>query len=86
MLLTAVDEGLAACFFGVPPLHQAATLEAFGVPPDRRIVGVVSLGYPAPDRRSPSLRRGRRPVGEVAHAGAWDAPWPPVERRGPPSA
>jgi nitroreductase len=75
MLLGAVDAGLASCFFGVPPHRQAEALEAFGVPPDRRIVGVVSLGYAAPDRRSPSLRRGRRPLGEVAHAGTFGEPW-----------
>ena len=78
MLLGAVDEGLGGCFFGVPPEMQAGVLAAFGVPADRRIVGVVSLGYrPAdvPDRRSPSLKRGRRPVSEVAHDGAFGAPW-----------
>ena len=32
MLLTAVDEGLGACFFGVPPDRLAAFREAFGVP------------------------------------------------------
>jgi nitroreductase len=75
LLLTAVDRGLGACFFGVRPEDQAAVLEAFRAPADRRIVGVVSLGYPAPDRRSPSLRRGRRPLGEVAHDGAFGRPW-----------
>jgi nitroreductase len=69
ILLTAVDEGLGGCFFGVPPGRHAAVLAAFGVPADRRVVGVVSLGHPAPDRRSPSLRRGRRPAAEVVHRG-----------------
>jgi nitroreductase len=76
LLLSAVDSGLGACFFGVRPEDRASVLEAFGAPPDRRIVGVVSLGYPAPDRRSPSLRRGRRPLPEVAHDGRFGAPWP----------
>jgi nitroreductase len=75
MLLAAVDQQLAACFFGVPPDRTAAVLAAFGIPPDRRLVGVISLGYPAPDRRSPSLRRGRRPVTEVAHDGQFGTPW-----------
>jgi nitroreductase len=79
MLLTAVDEGLGACFFGVPPEHHAAVREAFGIPDDRRIVGVVSAGLPAPDRRSPSLRRGRRPFGEVVHGGRFGVPFPGVE-------
>jgi nitroreductase len=75
MLLTAVDEGLGACFFGVPPHRHDAVRAAFGVPDGRRPVGVVSVGFPAPDRRSPSLRRGRRPVAEVAHDGRFGVPW-----------
>ncbi|MCE0487908.1 nitroreductase family protein [Ornithinimicrobium sediminis] len=77
MLLTAVDEGLGGLFFGMQREEVGPVKEAFGVPEDRRIVGVVSLGYPAPDRRSPSLRRGRRGVGTVAHHGRWDRPWDP---------
>jgi len=75
LLLSAVDHGLGACFFGVRPEDRLAVLDAFGAPPDRRIVGVVSLGYPAPDRRSPSLRRGRRPLDEVAHDGRFGIGW-----------
>jgi nitroreductase len=72
MLLTAVDEGLGACFFGVPPERVNALCAAFGVPDTHRPVGVVSVGYPgAEDRRSPSLRRGRRGVEEVVHRGRW---------------
>jgi nitroreductase len=75
MLLTAVDAGLAACFFGVPAERHDGVLEVFGIPRDRRIVGVVSVGHAAPDRRSPSLRRGRRPVEDVAHDGRFGRPW-----------
>ncbi|HKG50136.1 MAG TPA: nitroreductase family protein [Actinomycetales bacterium] len=75
MLLTAVDEGLGACFFGVPPHLHDAVRAAFAVPNGRRPVGVVSVGYPAPDRRSPSLRRGRRSVAQVAHDGRFGVPW-----------
>jgi nitroreductase len=72
MLLTAVDQGLGACFFGIPPQRIAAFRTAFGVPDGVRPVGCVSVGYPGDDdRRSPSLRRGRRPVEEVVHRGAW---------------
>lgn len=77
MLLTAVDEGLAACFFGVPPEAHDALREAFAIPADRTPVGVVSVGYPAQDRRSPSLKRGRRPVNEVAHDGTFGIPFQP---------
>jgi nitroreductase len=72
MLLTAVDEELGACFFGVPPARIPAFREAFGVPAEYQPVGCVSVGYPgADDRKSPSLRRGRRGVEEVVHRGHW---------------
>ncbi len=72
MLLTAVDEGLGACFFGVPAERVDAFRSVFGVPGTYRPVGCVSVGYPGDDdRRSPSLRRGRRPVEEVVHRGNW---------------
>jgi len=74
MLLDAVDQQLGACFFGVPPDRIGALRGAFGVPDPFTPIGVVSVGYPAPDRRSPSLRRGHRPVDQVVHHGRWRAP------------
>jgi nitroreductase len=71
MLQTAVDAGLGACFFGIPPAKLDGFRTGFGVPPEYTPVGVVSVGYRAPDRPSPSLKRGRRPVEEVAHFGRW---------------
>jgi len=76
LLLGAVDAGLCACFFGVPGERVEAVKAAFGVPGDRRIVGVVALGHPAADRRSPSLRRGRRPAAQVLHEGRFGRPFP----------
>lgn len=75
MLLTAVDAGLGSCFFGVPPAVHEAFRAAFDVPENRTPVGVVSVGYSVEDRRSPSLRRGRRPVSEVAHEGRFGVPY-----------
>jgi nitroreductase len=71
MLLTAVDEGLGACFFGIPPERVAAYREAFGVPGEFAPIGAITIGYRAPDHRSPSLDRGRRPVEQVVHRGQW---------------
>ncbi len=71
VLLTAVDADLGACFFGVPPEHLDDLREAFGVPEEYRAIGAITVGYRAPDRRSPSLQRGRRPVEEVVHRGRW---------------
>ena len=68
-LLTAVDAGLGACFFGVQPERHTAVRAALGIPENRRFVGVISLGYAVPSPTSPSLRRGRRGLAEVAHWG-----------------
>jgi nitroreductase len=75
ILLGAVDEGLGACFFGIPPEFLATYRGAFDVPDTYTPVGAIAIGYPAPDRRSPSLRRGRRPVTEVSHEGRWGVRW-----------
>jgi nitroreductase len=72
MMLGAVDEGLATCFFGLPAEHVDRYRSTFGVPAAYRPVGVLSIGYRAADVQSPSLRRGRRPVEAVTHWGRWD--------------
>jgi nitroreductase len=71
ILLGAVDRGLAACFFGVPREHWPALRKAFAVPERLTPIGAISLGYRARDRRSPSLRRGRRPLSEVVAYGSF---------------
>ena len=72
-LLGAVDAGLGALFFGVPAQRHDAVRAAYGIPPDRRLVGVTALGHEARRVRSPSLRRGRRPLEEVLHVGRFGA-------------
>jgi nitroreductase len=79
ILLGAVDAGLGGCFFGVPGARHDSVRQALRVPAGRRIVGMVSIGYaPAdpPERRSPSLRRGRRPIPDIAHDGLFGVPLP----------
>jgi nitroreductase len=73
MLQTAVDAGLGACFIGVPPDRISAFREAFGVPEPYHPIGYLTLGHPARDTASPSLRRGRRSVEQVVHRGRWNA-------------
>ena len=68
-LLAAEDHGLGACFFGVPGNRWSAVRETFAIPERLSLVGVISLGYPATDLRSPSLRRGRRPFDDVVSFG-----------------
>ena len=69
MLLTAVDEGLGGLFFGVPVERHEPVREALGIPANRRLVGVVALGYELERTVSPSLRRGRRAERDVVHWG-----------------
>ena len=70
MLLTAVDAGLGAVFFGVS--DQVKFRETFSVPDELTAIGTVAVGYAKPkDRPSPSLRRGHRPSAEVVHRGQW---------------
>lgn len=71
MLLGAVDAGLGALFFGVPSVAWPALRSAFNVPKRLAPVGVVSLGYAAPDVRSPSLKRGQRPMESVVAYGSF---------------
>ncbi len=75
ILLTAIDEGLGACFFGLPKERIASYRSAFGVPPEFHPIGAISVGYPAEPARDLSARR--KPLGEVVHRGRWrDAPQP----------
>ncbi|HLZ29564.1 MAG TPA: nitroreductase family protein [Chloroflexota bacterium] len=72
ILLTAVDAGLGALFFGVPPEKIVTLRETFGIPPGLHPIGTVAVGYVKPlDRPSPSLKRGHRPVDDVIHRGHW---------------
>jgi nitroreductase len=72
LLLAAQDAGLGACFFGVPGAAWPPLRAEFVVPERLTPIGVVSVGHPAPDRRSPSLRRGRKPYDEVVAYGSFD--------------
>jgi len=72
MLLTAVDAGLGACFFGIPVERIGAYREAFGVPPQFTPVGAISIGYS--DEPAPDLSGRRKPTADVVHRGRWGQP------------
>lgn len=71
VLQTATDEGLGACFFGVPREHWHTFRAEYGIPTPYTPVGAITIGHRAPDRKSPSLKRGRKPASEVVHRNSW---------------
>ncbi|HEY6378331.1 MAG TPA: nitroreductase family protein [Candidatus Dormibacteraeota bacterium] len=72
VMLGAINEGLAAGFCGVT--NGAAPLRAvLSIPDDMTPVGVIPVGRPLPDKRSPSLARGRLPFDEFARWERWSA-------------
>ncbi len=69
VLLAAVDEGLAAGFAGIPSMEPLKS--ELGIPDEYTPIGVIPVGRPLPDVRSPSLRRGRVPIEDFAHRERW---------------
>lgn len=69
LLLAAVDAGLAAGFLSIadPPALKAL----LAIPEEVQPIGIVTIGHPAPDRRSGSLGRGRRPEAEQIRWNGW---------------
>lgn len=72
VLLAAVDEGLGAGFLGVHSIPRLR--EILSIPDEHHPIGVVTLGHPAPDKRSSSLDLGRRSVSRVVHRERWSDP------------
>lgn len=69
ILLGVVHEGLAAGFAGFQDIDGAR--EALGIPAEVTPVGVIPVGHAAPDKKSPSLKRGRRPTSDYVHHERW---------------
>jgi nitroreductase len=70
ILLTAVDAGLGAVFFGIS--DQAKLRETFGIPAEYTAIGTIALGHAkSVDRPSPSLKLGHRKPSDVVHRGTW---------------
>jgi nitroreductase len=71
ILLTAVDLGLGALFFGIFQ-GQQALMNALGVPEGYRPIGAIAVGHPTPGERSrPELRTGRRQLDDVVRWERW---------------
>ena len=73
MLLTAVDEGLGACFIGIEPERIPTFRAEFGVPEEYNPIGAVTVGYrsEAVGPQGSGVTRRRRDPGEVVHRGHW---------------
>jgi nitroreductase len=76
LLLAAIDEGLGAGVFTLyPPENHDRLRELLGIPEDCEIVGVVTLGHPAPEpleeRNKASIRRRRKPFDEMVRWESW---------------
>jgi nitroreductase len=69
LLMAAVDEGLAAGYAGAFDLDALRSL--LGIPAEVTPVGVIPIGHGAPDKPSPSLKRGRKAEAEYAHWERW---------------
>jgi nitroreductase len=71
VLLTAVDQGLGACFFGIPKTRLEAVRAAFGIPASFLPIGAITVGYA--DEAPRDLRSRRKAADQVVHRGRWSA-------------
>ncbi|HEU5426168.1 MAG TPA: nitroreductase family protein [Actinocrinis sp.] len=69
-LLTAVDEGLGALYFGIVPEQVQPFRDAFGVPDDYEPIGAIAIGYDA-EAEKRDLRARRKPIESIVHYGTW---------------
>ena len=73
MLLAAVDAGLGALFFGIPPMLISDFRELYGVPESYLPIGAVAIGHPdtAADSGGSSRVIKRRSLDDLVHVGRW---------------
>ena len=73
MLLAAVDEGVGALFFGIPPALIPGFREQFAIPASYLPIGAVAIGHPDPahDQGGSSRVIRRRSLDELVHRGRW---------------
>lgn len=71
MLLTAVDAGLGALFFGILKEYHEPFRREFGVPEEYHPIGAIAIGYVPEQEQGPRVLPGRRPLEEVVHNNRW---------------
>ena len=63
LLIAAAAHGIGSCWVAGTQMDYApAVVKAFGAPEDRKLIAIVSFGYPA---EAPQLEK--RPLGDVLH-------------------
>jgi len=75
MLLTAVDEGLGACFFGISPDQIAPFRAEFAIPDDYAPIGGITVGHRSPEAppQPAAVDARRKGTADVVHRGTWGA-------------
>ena len=71
VMLAAVDAGLGCGFVGAGEDGIVALKAYLGIPDEFWPIGVMPVGRPIPDVRSPSLKRGWVPFEAFAHWDRW---------------
>jgi nitroreductase len=71
VMLAAVDAGLGCGFVGTDADGWDRLKTVLGIPAEFAPVGVMPVGRPLPDVRSPSLKRGWVPFGQFARFDGW---------------
>jgi nitroreductase len=71
VMLAAVNEGLGCGFIGSAADGIGALKRYLGIPGEFEPIGVMPVGRPLPDVRSPSLKRGWVPFEEFARWERW---------------
>lgn len=71
VMLAAVNEGLGCGFVGTDAEGWTAIRTLLAIPDEFVPIGVMPVGRPLPDERSPSLKRGWVPFEEFARWEGW---------------
>ena len=71
VMLAAVNEGLGCGFVGTDEAGWMQLRRLLGIPDEFIAIGVMPVGRPVPDVRSPSLKRGWVPFEDFAHWERW---------------
>jgi nitroreductase len=73
ILQTVTDEGLGACYFGIPPERVGGVRDAFGIPATFDPIGAITIGHRTSSEGAAGspTRRPRKDQDDVVHRGRW---------------